>query len=336
MLNHTKNLLKFYIRLFILYVLISLPLATLVRANTNDEVLIYAYVSPSFYSPVVHSINLDLTNSNFDEFECKLIIDDINWLRAYTQEYYPLDPERLSTGINIKLEALPNCETDELELESIEFYDQLYEYDDNYIYLDRNDIYLIEVKDADCFSKDKMLTSIDLDKFTSIIAKTNFKGLATCNIEQQDVGQILSLETTAKTMEPNIELSQAITPVSDRAVTAANLAKSYLGQSIQANGDEWYGWCDKFVAVAYGRSYSGYNSAYIHYLDNLERGLINTGTEVPVGGLAFFGPTASNEYGHVMISIGGGEFVSTGHTIHIETLDSWVWGEYLGYTTEFY
>jgi len=71
--------------------------------------------------------------------------------------------------------------------------------------------------------------------------------------------------------------------------------------------------CDRFVANAFGRTASGYPTAYAHWRALAVRGLVHPGDQaVPAGALAFFGPSPYNEQaGHVMLSTGGGRFLSS-------------------------
>ncbi|MFI6427301.1 peptidase inhibitor family I36 protein [Promicromonospora sp. NPDC050880] len=82
-------------------------------------------------------------------------------------------------------------------------------------------------------------------------------------------------------------------------------AVSWANSKVGATG--WGGLCDRFVANAYGHANSGSVSAIVHWgqIPSTHR---NAGDRsVPAGGLAFF---RGGEYGHVMISVGGGTFVS--------------------------
>jgi hypothetical protein len=109
-----------------------------------------------------------------------------------------------------------------------------------------------------------------------------------------------------------------------------------VGQSYDSiQHHPWNGWCDNFVAQAFGRSASGYYTAFQHYQELNRRGAIHAGDRnVPRGALAFFGPTGLNGgAGHVMISTGGGNFVSTASTVRNATI-AWaesVSGPYLGW-----
>jgi uncharacterized protein YraI len=98
---------------------------------------------------------------------------------------------------------------------------------------------------------------------------------------------------------------------------------------------DYYNRCDHVVGLAYGFSASGSTTAYAHWLA-VPSAYKHTGdTNVPAGGLAFF----SGGNGHVMISIGGGKFVSndiggngTLTVTTIATIKS-AWGKpYLGWT----
>jgi hypothetical protein len=93
--------------------------------------------------------------------------------------------------------------------------------------------------------------------------------------------------------------------------------------------------CDHVVGLAYGFSASGSASAYRHWLAVPSRYKHPGSTNVPAGGLAFF----SGGYGHVMISIGGGKFISNDingrGTLTVTTICAIKskWGKpYLGWT----
>lgn len=86
------------------------------------------------------------------------------------------------------------------------------------------------------------------------------------------------------------------------------------GQAANATYD-WYNWCDRFVRSAYeGRlASSGHASAKAHWAAVPSSIKFPGNRTVPAGGLAFFD---GGTYGHVMISIGGGQFVSTDFPRH--------------------
>jgi peptidase inhibitor family I36 len=92
--------------------------------------------------------------------------------------------------------------------------------------------------------------------------------------------------------------------------------------------------CDHLVALAYGWSASGSTTAYVHWTQIPSSFKHAGSSSVPAGGLAFFGGGS----GHVMISIGGGKFVSNdihGNGSYTETTIAEIkskWGKpYLGW-----
>jgi hypothetical protein len=110
-----------------------------------------------------------------------------------------------------------------------------------------------------------------------------------------------------------------------REDNAVNFARSQLGSG------NWNGWCDRFVANAFGRSSSGYYSAWDHWNDLVNRGLAHPGdTNVPYGALAFWGPVSGNQYGHVGIGVGGGQVISATYN-GVRQTDLGVAGNYQGW-----
>ena len=88
----------------------------------------------------------------------------------------------------------------------------------------------------------------------------------------------------------------------DRVAQALALANSLVG-SIAFDKPTQI--CDRFVARIYGYRSSGEDSAYIHYIDLRNRGLIHATSHPPAGALVFFGPSETNGFfGHVMVSRG--------------------------------
>ena len=97
----------------------------------------------------------------------------------------------------------------------------------------------------------------------------------------------------------------------------------------------YYNLCDHLVALAYGFSASGSATAYTHWTQVPSRFKHAGSTSVPAGGLAFF----SGGSGHVMISIGGGKFISNdihgkgSYTVTTIAEIKSKWGKpYLGWT----
>ncbi len=86
------------------------------------------------------------------------------------------------------------------------------------------------------------------------------------------------------------------------AVTWAN---NHLGSTSLGTGT-----CDHVVALAYGWSNSGSHDAYLHWTQVPSSYKHGGDRTVPAGGLAFFSG-GSQGYGHVMLSLGGGNFAST-------------------------
>jgi len=95
---------------------------------------------------------------------------------------------------------------------------------------------------------------------------------------------------------------------------------------------DYAGRCDHVMALAYGWSASGSTTAHAHWLAIPSADKYPGDSVVPAGGLAFFSG-GSTGAGHVMISIGGGKFVSTdihGSGTFTETTISEIkskWGE---------
>jgi hypothetical protein len=114
-------------------------------------------------------------------------------------------------------------------------------------------------------------------------------------------------------------------------------ARSVLGQT-HTNGDlgdsnhPWDGWCDNFVAHAYGRAASGYATAIAHYNHMNSQGLISTTGTPPSGALVFYAAASINGYaGHVMLSEGNGNYITTAPTIRRVSL-TWPGATYLGWS----
>ena len=85
---------------------------------------------------------------------------------------------------------------------------------------------------------------------------------------------------------------------------AVTWAKNHITTTYHA---DYYRACDHLVGLAYGFPHSGSATAIAHW-GAIPGTYKHAGdASVPAGGLAFFSTSSA---GHVMISIGGGEFVS--------------------------
>jgi uncharacterized protein YraI len=85
------------------------------------------------------------------------------------------------------------------------------------------------------------------------------------------------------------------------------------------NNADYYNYCDRINSWAYGFTFSGSTTAYVHWTQ-IPASFKHAGdTQVPAGGLAFFSNGGS---GHTMISLGGGQFMSNdihGHGTYTQT-----------------
>lgn len=125
--------------------------------------------------------------------------------------------------------------------------------------------------------------------------------------------------------------------LASRESNALAWAQSVLGQT-HTNGDlgdsnhQWNGWCDNFVAHAYGRASSGYGTAIQHFNSLNARGLINTGSNPPAGALTFYAAAAINgNAGHVMLSEGNGNYITSAAQVS-RVSQSWPGATYLGWS----
>ncbi|QWF80306.1 hypothetical protein [Amycolatopsis sp. CA-230715] len=109
-------------------------------------------------------------------------------------------------------------------------------------------------------------------------------------------------------------------------------AKAHVHTS---NNPDYYRYCDRINAWAYGFSASGSATAYVHWTQIPASHKHAGATSVPAGGLAFF---SNGGAGHTMISIGGGKFLSNdihGNGSYTQTTIAEIkskWGQhYLGW-----
>lgn len=95
-------------------------------------------------------------------------------------------------------------------------------------------------------------------------------------------------------------------PTSTKAARAVAWARSTIGSNA------YRGLCERFVENAYGTS-GRYPSALDAYRALRAAGKISTGrTNIPAGALVFSDGPYDGPYGHVMLSEGGGRFISGG------------------------
>jgi len=83
----------------------------------------------------------------------------------------------------------------------------------------------------------------------------------------------------------------------------------------QSGATKYIGWCDRFVATAYGKPNSGYWTAGAHLAAMAKRNEMHyRDYSPPAGALVFFFPGPKNAWGgHVMISTGDGKAISSEH-----------------------
>lgn len=110
-----------------------------------------------------------------------------------------------------------------------------------------------------------------------------------------------------------------------REQRAVSWARSMLGLS------GYNGWCELFVERAFGTS-GRYASAATHLNRKRATGELHADTNVPAGALAFFAPSWQNgQYGHVMLSLGGGAFISSGRVVFVTGINTNYFGPYAGW-----
>jgi len=107
----------------------------------------------------------------------------------------------------------------------------------------------------------------------------------------------------------------------------------------QIGSTSYNGWCERFIENAYGTT-GRYASALAQANSKISRGTMHTGDRnVPVGAIAFFGSSKVNGYyGHVILSLGGGQFVSSGYAyngraygVYVTGINETNMGPYLGW-----
>jgi hypothetical protein len=85
---------------------------------------------------------------------------------------------------------------------------------------------------------------------------------------------------------------------------AVTWAKNHITTAYHS---EYDGMCDHVAGLEYGWAHSGSSTAYQHWTQIPAASKYAGDRTVPAGGLAFF---SNGGAGHVMISIGGGDFIS--------------------------
>lgn len=118
--------------------------------------------------------------------------------------------------------------------------------------------------------------------------------------------------------------------VSSREQRAIDWAKSQLGSTA------WNGLCELMVEQAFGTR-GQFASALAHANYEASIGALHSGdTNVPAGALAYFGAaTVNGGYGHIMLSIGGGQFITNGYSnygAYTTTLSTISAGPYIGWS----
>jgi len=110
------------------------------------------------------------------------------------------------------------------------------------------------------------------------------------------------------------------------------LGQAYTNYDLGDSNHQWNGWCDNFVAHAYGRAASGYATAKAHFNDLNSRGMIHTDTSPPFGALVFYDAASINGWaGHVMLSEGNGSYITTAATVQRVSF-TWPGAPYLGWS----
>lgn len=112
-------------------------------------------------------------------------------------------------------------------------------------------------------------------------------------------------------------------PVTKPPVLKTREDKAIAWAKSQAGSTKYIGYCDRFVATAYGKPNSGYWTAAFHLAAMAKRNEMHyRDYNPPAGALVFFFPGSKNAWGgHVMISLGNGKAISSEH---------WVSGRRLG------
>ena len=120
-------------------------------------------------------------------------------------------------------------------------------------------------------------------------------------------------------------------PDASYATPTLAVANAVAWAEDQLGSTQWDGYCLEFVLDAYNQAGANIGSAdsAIDYWNGYTGTKNPPNTNPPVGALIFYGPTSSNPYGHVAMSVGNGRAISseerdnTGvHTFDIATRDA--------------
>ncbi|KAK3813029.1 MAG: hypothetical protein J3Q66DRAFT_412384 [Benniella sp.] len=122
--------------------------------------------------------------------------------------------------------------------------------------------------------------------------------------------------------------------------TCAGAVKWAVDHISTARNPEYIGMCDKIMARAYGRGYSGFTSAWVHWQSTPAKYKHVGDRNAPAGALVFF---QGGKYGHIAISTGGANLISTdiggAGTLTRSTIGTIEkkWGQkYVGWTAPWY
>jgi uncharacterized protein YraI len=115
---------------------------------------------------------------------------------------------------------------------------------------------------------------------------------------------------------PGIPVCSSSTPTQPKP-TQTRETKAIDWAKAQKGSKAWLGYCDRFVANAYGRANSGYLNAGTHLAAMAaRRKMFYYDYNAPAGAMVFFFPGPKNGWGgHVMISLGNGKAISSEHWI---------------------
>jgi uncharacterized protein YraI len=115
------------------------------------------------------------------------------------------------------------------------------------------------------------------------------------------------------------------------ASSAISWARARVGSTA------WEGWCERFVANAYGRSTAGFASAKAHWNDAVARGRARTDRNPPAGALVFWNSWYQGvNYGHVGISLGSGNVIATSVYGRVGTTSLGHFANYLGWVSPYF